>query len=129
MGQEPSKPRPGTKLQVIGDGLPRTGTSSLSIALSTLLHGPVYHGGTQSIVGHPSEIKSWIEPLSHFPAVSPFERDLVKSILKERLDGFAAVTDSPCNGLIPELLELHPDAIVICTGRNPEAWTKSMETA
>lgn len=31
----------------------------------------------------------------------------------------------PCAQLIPELLELYPDAMVICTVRDPEAWAKS----
>ncbi|MFO7539625.1 MAG: sulfotransferase, partial [Chloroflexota bacterium] len=39
------------KLQVIGAGLPRTATASLSIALEELLGGPVYH--MRSIPGHP----------------------------------------------------------------------------
>jgi hypothetical protein len=44
------------------------------------------------------------------------------------LDGYAAVTDAPCNGLIPELLTLYPNAMVICTTRDPDAWVKSMAT-
>jgi hypothetical protein len=48
--------------------------------------------------------------------------------LRTRLDGYAAVTDAPCNGLIPELLALYPDAIVICTMRDADAWVKSMAT-
>lgn len=47
MGQEPSFPRVGDSIQVIGAGLPRTGTTSLALALHVLLDGPVYDGGTQ----------------------------------------------------------------------------------
>jgi hypothetical protein len=47
-------------------------------------------------------------------------------ILKERVDGYAAVMDAPCLGLVAELLEVYPDAIVICATREPEVWAKSM---
>jgi hypothetical protein len=128
MGQQPSTPKPGTKLQVIGAGLPRTGTSSFTQALNILLDGPAYHGGTQGTLGPEHEIRSWIKLLSHWPPKSPSDDALVKRILKERLDGYAAVTDSPCNGLVKELLELYPDVIVICTIRDPDDWVTSMAT-
>lgn len=38
------------------------------------------------------------------------------------------MTDAPASGLVKELLELHPDAKVICTVRDPDAWVKSMDT-
>jgi hypothetical protein len=128
MGQHPSLPIPNTHLRVIGAGLPRTGTSSFSLALSTLLNGPVYHGGTQATLGPEIDIRSWIELLSHWPPRNPSDKILIKNILQDRLNGYAAVTDSPCNGLVEELLEIYPDAIVICTIRDPDAWVKSMET-
>lgn len=128
MGQQPSQPRPDTPLLVIGAGLPRTGTSSFSQALSILLSGPVYHGGTQATLGPPTEIRSWINLLSHWSPKSSSDSALIKGILKSRLDGYAAVTDSPCNGLVKELVEMYPDAIVICTMRDPDAWVTSMET-
>jgi hypothetical protein len=128
MGQQPSSPKPGATLKVIGAGLPRTGTSSLTQAISILLDGPAYHGGTQATLGPEREIRSWITLLSHWPPQSRSDKALITSILHERLDGYVAVTDSPCNGLVAELLELYPDAIVICTIRDPDAWVKSMET-
>lgn len=60
MGQHCFQPRPGTKLQVIGAGLPRTGTASISRALEILLDGPVYHGATQVLLGPEKDIKTWI---------------------------------------------------------------------
>jgi hypothetical protein len=128
MGAQPSSPKPGATIQVIGGGLPRTGTASLSQALSILLDGPVYHGGTQVTLGPPSHIKSWIDVLAHWPSRSTSDAAIVDIHLKSRLDGYAAVTDSPCNGLIPELLALYPKAIVICTVRDPDAWVESMAT-
>jgi hypothetical protein len=127
MGNQPSVPKPGTKFQVIGAGLSRTGTASFSEALCILLNGPVYHGGTQATLGPEVEIKSLIKLLSHFPPKSPSDKTIIHDLLKQRLDGYAAVTDTPFNGLVEELLEAYPDALVICTIRDPEAWVKSLE--
>ncbi|KAH8776779.1 NAD dependent epimerase/dehydratase [Diaporthe sp. PMI_573] len=126
MGNQASVPTPGTKLQVIGAGLPRTGTASFSEALRILLDAPVYHGGTQCTMGQPIEMLSWIKVLRLFPFRVDADRKAALSLIRQRLDGYAAVTDSPGNGLIPELLDLYPDAKVICTVRDPEAWEKSM---
>ncbi|KAF2744066.1 hypothetical protein M011DRAFT_470733 [Sporormia fimetaria CBS 119925] len=128
MGQQASVPKPGTKFQVIGAGLSRTGTASFSEALRILLDGPVYHGGTQATRGPESEIRSWIKLLSHFPPQSDSDKKLINDILRERLDGYVACTDAPTSGLVEELVELYPDALVICTIRDPDAWVKSMQS-
>jgi hypothetical protein len=52
----------------------------------------------------------------------------IQTHLRTRSDGYAAVTDAPCNGLVPELLALYPDVIVMCTMRDADAWVKSMAT-
>lgn len=41
--------------------------------------------------------------------------------LKPQLDGYAAVTDAPCNGFVPELFTLYSDAMVLCTVRDPDS--------
>lgn len=46
-------------LQVIGAGLPRTGTTSLSIALRTLLGGDCYHMNSVLNGGSRSEARFW----------------------------------------------------------------------
>ena len=76
MGNQASTPRPGTKLKVIGAGLSRTGTASFSEALRVLLNGPVYHGGTQTTLGKPIEIQSWIKTLEHWPPENEADRKL-----------------------------------------------------
>ena len=126
MGQSPSHPTPNTPLTIIGAGLPRTGTSSFTRALSTLLSAPIYHGGTQCTLGPEVEIKSWIDLLSAWPPKCKSDEDTVKRVLKARLDGYAGVTDAPCNGLVEELMEMYPDAVVICTVRDADAWVESM---
>lgn len=128
MGQQYSQPRPGTKLQVIGAGLPRTGTASISRALEILLDGPVYHGGTQAFLGPEREIKTWIQVLNQWrpEAISIKHSNL--DLIKERVDGFVAITDSPGSTLVRELMAIYPDAKVICTVRDVDAWERSMAT-
>lgn len=127
MGNQPSTPVPGTKLQVIGAGLLRTGTASLSEALRILLDAPIYHSGTQVALGPPDEILSWINILTLPPARTDSERSDLRHQLQNRLDGYAAVTDSPAVQFLPELLEMYPDAIVVCTVRDRLAWQKSVQ--
>ena len=126
MGQEASVPQAGAQLQVIGAGLSRTGTAAFSQALATLLSGPVYHGGTQTTLGPERNIKSWIRALSHFPPHSAADRALIDDVITSQLEGFVATTDAPCSGLVAELVRLYPDAIVVCTVRDPDAWVRSM---
>ncbi|KAL2783027.1 NAD dependent epimerase/dehydratase [Aspergillus keveii] len=128
MGQQASTPQPGKQLQVIGAGLSRTGTASFSAALAHPLDGPVYHGGTQTTLGDPIEIKSWIQIIKLWCSALPEEKETKSALamMKERLDGYVAVTDAPGAQFTPELLSLYPDAIVICTVRDPIAWDKSM---
>jgi hypothetical protein len=126
MGNAPSSPQPGVKMQVIGAGLPRTGTASFSEALRILLNGPIYHGGTQMTQGAESDIRGWIKILSRLPARTEGEKAKQAALLHERLDGYAAVMDSPACGFVPELMEMYPDAIVICTTRDSASWAKSM---
>jgi hypothetical protein len=126
MGAEFSAPRPGTELLVIGGGLPRTGTASFSAALEILLGGPVHHGGTQVIRGPPANICGWIRLLTHWPPKTDGDRAVVTAELRAHLDGYAAAVDTPMPQLVPELMELYPDAKVICTTRDPAAWEKSI---
>ncbi|KAL4982115.1 P-loop containing nucleoside triphosphate hydrolase protein [Aspergillus falconensis] len=126
MGQTASTPKPGTQIQIIGAGLPRTGTTSFSTALAILLDSPVYHNGTQITAGPPVEIEAWIRILR---AWVHGDRRTVLSLLKARLTGYAAITDTPGCQLVPELLELYPDAKVVCTVRDPAAWERSMTQA
>ncbi|GLA18856.1 hypothetical protein AnigIFM62618_006511 [Aspergillus niger] len=126
MGQTPSTPQPGTNLQVIGAGLPRTGTASFSAALAILLDGPVYHGGTQTTIGPPDEITTWMKIMRLVLNEHPLDRQQALTLIDHQLDGYAAITDAPGSQLVPELMEVYPDAKVICTVRDPVAWGKSM---
>lgn len=126
MGQTASQPQEGRKLQVIGAGLSRTGTTSFGHALSVLLEGPVYHGGTQMLSSPESHINHWIKVFEHTPIKSEADRKFVLENTKELLDGFVGCTDLPANCLVEELMEIYPDAKVICTVRDPEKWWASL---
>ena len=125
MGQQVSHPRPGTTLKVIGAGLPRTGTASLSKALEILYEEPVYHGGTQNCRGDGHQFQTWTTALKHTPIRSDSDEAAVFKACREQLDGFVAVTDLPACLFVPELLKLYPDAVVICTIRDPDEWLVS----
>lgn len=115
-------------MQVIGAGLPRTGTASFTEALRILLNGPVYHGGTQMTLGPESDVTSWIKilPLTVDNAKSEEDRRKMLEMMRGRLDGYVACTDTPTCGLVPELLELYPEAKVVVTTRDPASWEHSM---
>lgn len=51
--------------------------------------------------------------------------EFIQSSLKSLLAGYVAVTDTWGAALTPELLEAYPDAVVICTVREPNAWWQS----
>lgn len=127
MGQSPSTPEPGRKLQVIGAGLPRTGTASFSEALSILLKGPIYHGGTQVTMGRESNIVEWMNILKRTPTKSAEDRKYVNESLSNVTAGYVGITDTPGHLFIEELMELYPDAKVICTVRDPDAWAESID--
>jgi hypothetical protein len=53
------------------------------------------------------------------------DKPVLLKLLKKATAGFVAVTDAPANHFIPELLELYPDAIVVCVSRDPIKWWAS----
>jgi hypothetical protein len=127
MGHTASRPNPNVKLQVIGAGMSRTGTTSFGAALEYLLEGPVYHGGTQLLENEESHIKTWIDLLHHTPFKNASDRDFVLDRVGKLIRGYVACTDIPFLAFVEELMQLHPDAKVIVTVRDPDRWWKSME--
>lgn len=55
-------------------------------------------------------------------------KPLLLKLLREATAGFVAITDAPGNCFVEELLELYPNAQVICVRRNRENWWKSWES-
>jgi hypothetical protein len=126
MGQEASKPDPNAQLLVIGCGMSRTGTASFSEALKILLGGPVYHGGSQLVGAGEKYMRDWTELCKHTPIKNEEDRKIVLDGLKSMVAGYTAVTDLPPILFTEELVELFPNAHVICTIRDPEAWWNSV---
>ncbi|KAJ4413536.1 hypothetical protein N0V82_008474 [Gnomoniopsis sp. IMI 355080] len=125
MGQQPSKPQKGAKIQVIGAGLPLTANTTLSKALETLFEGPVYHGATQVCKGLPEHIQRWIKILESTPTRNSADEAMLQQNLAEALDGYIATTDGPGMNFVPELMRLYPDAKVLCSIRDEDEWVKS----
>jgi hypothetical protein len=99
------------ELRVIGAGVGRTGTHSLKIALEQLLGAPCHH--MLEIIGDPSQVPLWMAAVDgkpDWPAI--FER-------------FGAMVDWPGAAFWPELHEVYPDALVLLSVRDPEAWYRS----
>ncbi len=100
-------------MDVIGAGFGRTGTMSLKVALQQLGFAPCLH---------------MIDLLGGQPELSDTFREAYegKSVdWKESLKEFRATVDWPGCSFYKDLMELYPDAPVILTVRDPEAWYKS----
>jgi hypothetical protein len=99
-------------MRVIGVGFGRTGNSSLRRALEMLGFGPCYHMFV--ITEEPWRAHDWLDVLRgepDFPAI---------------FDGFRSTVDWPGAGVWRELADAYPDAPVILTVRDPQAWYDSM---
>jgi hypothetical protein len=99
-------------LKVIGAGFGRTGTLSLKHALEQLGFGPCYH--MLETLEHPAHDALWL-------ALARGESDDWHAIL----DGYQASVDWPAIMIWKELVAAYPQAKVILTLRDPEAWFAS----
>jgi hypothetical protein len=98
-------------MQVIGAGLPRTGTLTQKLALEKLGFAPCYH---------------WVNLISDLNAVEQWHRALDgEDVLEEIFGGYEATVDWPGGFFYRELAERHPDAKVLLSVRDPEAWENS----
>ena len=102
-------------LRVVGAGLGRTGTHSLTSALEQLLGAPCYH---------------MIEVLEQ-PAFVPYWQDAVDGVPVDWdavMNGYAATVDWPAAAFWQELMARSPDAIVLLSTRSSaQAWWKSAD--
>lgn len=99
-------------MKVIGAGLPRTGTLSQKVALEMAGFGPCYH--MVNVLGDLSQVEVWRQALAG-------EADL-----REVFAGFGASVDWPGAFFWRELTETFPDAKVVLSVRDGEAWERSM---
>ncbi|KAK8062180.1 hypothetical protein PG997_014277 [Apiospora hydei] len=124
MGGVPSKPDYSKSLQVIGAGFPRTGTSSMQLALERLLDGPVAHGGSHMVSNGRDFGRKWGEACLTRRAG---DRERTLKLVREGICGFVGCTDVPCLWFLEELLELHPGVKVVLVTREPEKWHPSLK--
>jgi hypothetical protein len=101
-------------LRVVGAGLPRTGTTSLAIALEQLLGGQVHH--MRTIPGHPFDLGAgWNRALAN---ETPDWAQI--------FDGYNAAVDWPASMFWQELSQAYPHALVLLSLRDSaETWWQS----
>jgi hypothetical protein len=100
-------------LKIVGAGFGRTGTLSLKTALERLGFGPCYH--MAEVFPRPAHVAMW-----HRLA---FENSIDWD---ELFRGFHATVDWPSARWWREIAAHYPDAKVLLSVRDPEAWYKSM---
>jgi hypothetical protein len=99
-------------LKVIGAGFPRTGTASLKEALNYLGFGPCYHMSEVALEHGPLWMAAFDGDTSHW-----------EEIFKD----YASTTDAPGCHFYAELAKAYPDAKVILSVRDPDAWFRSTQ--
>jgi hypothetical protein len=99
-------------LKVIGAGFGRTGTLSLKLALEELGFGPCYH--MIEVNAHPEHDAMWL-------ALARGET----SDWRPMLQGYASTVDWPTTYIWKELAAANPQAKIVLTVRDPEAWYES----
>jgi hypothetical protein len=101
-------------LAVIGSGLGRTGTMSLKLALEQLGLGPCHH--MTEVFQHPESIPLWVAAGAGHPDWNAI------------FDGYGAMVDYPGCKFWRALMDFYPDAKIIHTIRDPEAWFQSTQS-
>ena len=99
-------------IRVIGAGHSRTGTSSLKKALVLVLESPCYH--MHDVFMNPDHIPVW--------------RTAIRGEVvdwAELFSGYSAAVDWPAALFWPEISAAFPDAIVVLSLRDAEAWWRS----
>ncbi|MFN8439991.1 MAG: sulfotransferase [Caldilineaceae bacterium] len=99
-------------LKLIGAGFGRTGTTSIKAALETLGFDQCYH--MQEVIKNPKHVVMWSD-LTDGKAVN-WDHLFV---------GYQSTVDWPACNFYKELMAHYPNAKVLLTVRNPEAWYES----
>jgi hypothetical protein len=98
-------------MKVIGAGLPRTGTLTQKVALEMLGLGPCYH---------------WVDVLADLDRVAQWEMALDGWAPWETIfAGFDSTVDWPGGRFYRELMEHYPEAKVLLSVREEQAWEHS----
>jgi hypothetical protein len=99
-------------IKVIGAGFGRTGTTSIKAALEELGAGQCYH--MIEVLTHPAHVAVWSGALVGQPVDW-------RAFLAE----YGAIVDWPGCTFYQELMAVYPEAKVLLTVRDPEAWYDS----
>jgi hypothetical protein len=99
-------------LRVVGAGVGRTGTASLKLALEQLLDGRCHH--MFEMVGDAAQTPGWTD------AINGADVDW-----QQLLSGYVAQVDWPGASFWPELSAANPDALVLLSTRDADAWYRS----
>lgn len=102
-------------LGVIGSGFGRTGTMSLKLALEQLGVGPCYH--MIEVFTNPAAPDLWFEA-AQSPATANWDRIF---------SGYNSTVDWPNATFYKELAAFYPNAKVVHTERDAEAWFESTQ--
>ena len=99
-------------IELIGAGLPRTGTLTQKEALEMLGLGPCYH---------------WVDVLADLDGQVPQWEGALEGGVPPApiLDGYRSTVDWPGGYFYRELLDAFPDAKVLLSVRDPERWEPS----
>lgn len=98
-------------IELIGAGLPRTGTLTQKVALEQLGLSPCYH---------------WVDVLADLNRVDQWERAMDGEADWPEIFGPARATvDWPGGYFYRELAEAYPEAKVLLSVREPESWERS----
>ena len=102
-------------IKIIGAGFPRTGTTTLKRSLEILVCNRVYH--MKELLVNPVQLKYWKE-LSETGTTN----------WDELYNGFDGTVDFPGYPWYKEHMKRYPDAKVILTVRDFDAWYKSVDS-
>jgi len=100
-------------LKVIGAGFGRTGTLSLKNALEQIGYGPCYH--MVEVLKNPDHVALW-------QAIA----DGLEPDWDSIFANYASAVDWPTSAFYGPLLRAYPEAKVILTVRNTDAWHRSV---
>lgn len=100
-------------LKVIGAGLGRTATFSLKFALEHIGFGPCYHM-SELQAGARRNVPLWADVIAGEP-----DWDAI-------FDGYVSTSDYPGCTYWRELAAYYPDARIVLTTRDPDAWFESV---
>jgi hypothetical protein len=101
-------------IELIGAGLPRTGTLTQKLAFEQLGLSPCYH---------------WVDVLADLDRVEQWNRALDGEVLWDEIfgdiGGARSSADWPGGYFYRELMEFYPDAKVLLSVREPSSWERS----